>query len=82
MKRVRILQPPSVHPIHVLAVYDSTHPRSHVKCRSENDRENFQGVFDIYGTSSVYPTLYLPVGEVLLVAALGLEIYYKKAVAK
>ena len=41
-----------------------------------------KGVFDIYGTSSVYPTLYLPVGEVLLVAALGLEMYYKKAVAK
>ena len=41
-----------------------------------------KGVFDIYGTSSVYPTLYLPVGAVLLVAALGLELYYKKAVAK
>ena len=40
------------------------------------------GVFDIYGTSSVYPTPYLPVGKVLLVAALGLEMYYKKAVAK
>ena len=41
-----------------------------------------KGVFDIYGTSSVYPTLYLPVGVLLLVAALGLEMYYKKAVAK
>lgn len=41
-----------------------------------------KGVFNIYGTSSVYPTLYLPVGAVLLVAALGLELYYKKAVAK
>ena len=41
-----------------------------------------KGVFDIYGTSSVYPTLYLPVGAVLLVAALGLELYYKKAVGK
>jgi len=41
-----------------------------------------KGVFDIYGTSSVYPTLYLLVGAVLLVAALGLEMYYKKAVAK
>jgi len=41
-----------------------------------------KGVFDIYGTSSIYPTLYLPVGAVLLVAALGLETYYKKAVAK
>jgi len=41
-----------------------------------------KGVFDIYGTSSIYPTLYLPVGAVLLVAALGLEMYYKKAVAK
>ena len=41
-----------------------------------------KGVFDIYGTSSIYPTLYLPVGVVLLVAALGLELYYKKAVAK
>ena len=41
-----------------------------------------KGVFDIYGTSSVYPTLYLPVGAVLLVASLGLEMYYKKAVAK
>ena len=41
-----------------------------------------KGVFDIYGTSSIYPTLYLPVGAVLLVAALGLEMYYKKAVVK
>ena len=41
-----------------------------------------KGVFDIYGTSSIYPTLYLPVGVVLLVAALGLELYHKKAVAK
>lgn len=41
-----------------------------------------KGVFDIYGTSSVYPTFYLPVGAVLLVATLGLELYYKKAVAK
>ena len=41
-----------------------------------------KGVFDIYGTSSVYPTLYLPVGAVLLVTALGLELYYKKAVGK
>ena len=41
-----------------------------------------KGVFDIYGTSSVYPTLYLPVGAVLLVAAIGLELYYKKSVAK
>ena len=41
-----------------------------------------KGVFDIYGTSSIYPTLYLPVGMVLLVAALGLELYHKKAVAK
>lgn len=41
-----------------------------------------KGVFDIYGTSSVYPTLYLPVGALLLVAALGLELYYKKAVGK
>ena len=41
-----------------------------------------KGVFDIYGTSSVYPTLYLPVGALLLVATLGLALYYKKAVAK
>ena len=41
-----------------------------------------KGVFDIYGTNSVYPTLYLPAGAVLLVAALGLELYYKKAVGK
>ncbi len=41
-----------------------------------------KGVFDIYGTSSVYPPLYLPVGAVLLVAAIGLELYYKKSVAK
>ena len=41
-----------------------------------------KGVFDIYGTSSIYPTLYLPVGAVLLVAALGLEMYHKKVVAK
>ena len=33
-------------------------------------------------TSSVYPTFYLPVGVVLLVVVLGLEPYYKKAVAK
>lgn len=41
-----------------------------------------KGVLDIYGTNSVYPALYLPVGAVLLVAAQGLEVYYKKAVAK
>ena len=41
-----------------------------------------KGVFDIYGTSSIYPTLYLPVGVMLLVVALGLELYHKKAVAK
>ena len=41
-----------------------------------------KGVFDIYGTSSVYPTLYLPVGAVLLVTALKLDLYYIKAVAK
>ena len=41
-----------------------------------------KGVFDIYGTKPVYPTFYLPVGVVLLVVALGLELYYKKAVAK
>ena len=41
-----------------------------------------KGVFDIYGISSVYPTFYLPVGVLLLVVALGLERYYKKAVAK
>ena len=45
-------------------------------------RQLLKGVFDIYGTSSLYPTLYLPVGVLLLVAALGLEMYYKKAVAK
>ena len=41
-----------------------------------------KGVFDIYGTSSVYPTLYLPVGAVLLVTALKLDLYYIKVVAK
>lgn len=37
-----------------------------------------KGVLDIYGTSSVYPILYLPVAGLLLIVALGLEIYYKK----
>lgn len=41
-----------------------------------------KGVFDIYGTRSIYPTLYLPVGAVLLLAALGLEMYYKKAIGE
>ena len=41
-----------------------------------------KGVLDIYGTSSVYPILYLPVAGLLLIVALGLEIYYKKGEMK
>ena len=37
-----------------------------------------KGVLEIYGTRSVYPILYLPVAGLLLIVALGLEIYYKK----
>lgn len=37
-----------------------------------------KGVFDIYGTSSTYTKLYLPVGAALLIAAFILEIYFKK----
>ena len=41
-----------------------------------------KGVLDIYGTSSVYPVLYLPAAIVLIIVALGLEIYYKKGEMK
>lgn len=37
-----------------------------------------KGVLDIYGTSSVYPVLYIPAAIVLIIVALGLENYYKK----
>ena len=41
-----------------------------------------KGVLDIYGTSSVYPVLYLPAAIVLIIVALGLENYYKKGEMK
>lgn len=37
-----------------------------------------KGVFDIYGTSSVYTKFYLPVGSVMIIAALVLELYVKR----
>lgn len=37
-----------------------------------------KGVLDIYGTSSFYPVLYLPIGAALLLAALFIEIYCQK----
>ena len=41
-----------------------------------------KGVFDIYGTHSVYPSFYLPVGLLLLLVALGFEIHQRKEMAK
>lgn len=41
-----------------------------------------KGVLDIYGTSSVYPVLYIPAAIVLIIVALGLENYYKKGEMK
>lgn len=41
-----------------------------------------KGVFDIYGTHSVYPNFYLPVGLLLLLVALGFEIHQRKEMAK
>lgn len=41
-----------------------------------------KGVLDIYGTSSVYPVLYLPAAIALIIVALGLENYYKKGEMK
>ena len=41
-----------------------------------------KGVFDIYGTHSVYPNFYLPVGLLLLLVALGFEIHQRKGRAK
>ena len=41
-----------------------------------------KGVLDIYGTSSVYPVLYIPAAVVLIIVALGLENYYKKGEIK
>lgn len=41
-----------------------------------------KGVFDIYGTHSVYPSFYLPVGLALLLVALGFEIHQRKGMAK
>lgn len=41
-----------------------------------------EGVLDIYGTSSVYPVLYIPAAIVLIIVALGLENYYKKGEMK
>ncbi|MCY7225791.1 hypothetical protein MK526_08635 [Abiotrophia defectiva] len=40
-----------------------------------------KGVFDIYGTHSVYPNFYLPVGLLFLVA-LSFEIHQRKGRAK
>ena len=40
------------------------------------------GVFDIYGTHSVYPSFYLPVGLLLLLVALGFEIHQRKEMTK
>ncbi len=41
-----------------------------------------KGVFDIYGTHSVYPSFYLPVGLLLLLVALCFEIHQRKGRAK
>ena len=41
-----------------------------------------KGVFDIYGTHSVYPNFYLPVGLLLLLVALGFEIHQRKEMTK
>ncbi|MBF0941914.1 hypothetical protein [Abiotrophia sp.] len=41
-----------------------------------------KGVFDIYGTHSVYPSFYLPVGLLLLLVALGFEIHQRKGMTK
>lgn len=41
-----------------------------------------KGVFDIYGTLSVYPSFYLPVGLLLLLVALCFEIHQRKGRAK
>lgn len=41
-----------------------------------------KGVLDIYGTSSVYPVLYIPAAIALIIVALGLENYYKKGEMK
>lgn len=39
-----------------------------------------KGVFDIYGTSPVYTKFYLPVGSVMIIAALVLELYVKRMI--
>ena len=41
-----------------------------------------KGVFDIYGTHSVYPSFYLPVGLLLLLVALCFEIHQRKGMTK
>ena len=41
-----------------------------------------KGVFDVYGTHSVYPSFYLPVGLLLLLVALGFEIHQRKGMTK
>ena len=41
-----------------------------------------KGVFDIYGTRSVYLSFYLPVGLLLLLVALGFEIHQRKEMTK
>lgn len=41
-----------------------------------------KGVFDIYGTHSVYPNFYLPIGLLLLLVALGFEIHQRKEMTK
>ncbi len=50
--------------------------------RTENAKSAYssflKGAFDIYGAHSVYPSFYLPVGLLLLLVALGFEIYHKR----
>ena len=41
-----------------------------------------KGVFEIYGTHSVYPNFYLPVGLLLFLVALGFEIHQRKGRTK
>ncbi|WP_314761227.1 hypothetical protein [uncultured Abiotrophia sp.] len=41
-----------------------------------------KAVFDIYGTHSVFPSFYLPVGLLLLLVALCFEIHQRKGMTK
>ena len=54
--------------------------------RTENAKAAYssflKGAFDIYGTHSVYPNFYLPVGLLLLLVALGFEIHQRKEMTK